>query len=340
VSTSPQTRAAHHRQFALAAALTAATLLAFAVVLFSDAAPGTRQIVSDVGFVVVATAACASWLLALRRNQHRPLAWKLLAITTGSWAVGNMSWFYFQLIADSQPYPGPHDAFYFIALFAAIGALITFPAERVPQGERLRWILDAVIVGGSVLFTSAVLALGKIFTTEVGGSLAKGVYIAYPIADLIVGTLAILLLARAGRGSRLQLASSHPASVPTRSPTRSTATRPPRARSRSARRSTSAGWPAMPARARRLGSHRRVGPRRKHAGRAHGLTRATRAHARAAGRGGRALGRSADRLGAPVAGRDGRRRARALGTRQVLLAVDNAALRRDLEPRSSAGRLS
>jgi PAS domain S-box-containing protein len=193
------------RRFVLAAALTAATLAAIAVVLVSGVPLGTKRVLSNVAFPVTSGAACASWLVALRRSAAPSRAAVLLAAMTAAWTVGNVFWCYYQLIADAQPFPGYNDIFYIAALVFGATALVVFPGVRALGRERLRAALDAVVVAGSVFFVSGALALGPIFDAASGSPLARAVFLTYPIGDLVLITLGLLLLARAPRGQRLQL---------------------------------------------------------------------------------------------------------------------------------------
>ncbi len=76
-----------------------------AVVLISPGVSlGTKQLVSDSAFVVCAAiAAVACWWTFTRCTGRTRTAWGLLATTASCWTVGNIWWFYYQLLAPTQP---------------------------------------------------------------------------------------------------------------------------------------------------------------------------------------------------------------------------------------------
>ena len=193
------------RRFKVAAALTAVVLLVLAGILVSGVPHEAKRIISNVAFPVASGVAALMWLTAVRNPRTRNRTATLFLGTTACWAVGNVFWCYYQLVADAQPFPGLNDPFYIAALLFGIAALMTIRAPQAYGRDRLRTLLDGVVVGGSVLFISAALALGQIFSAASGTLLARVVFVTYPIGDVVLITLALLLMARADRSRRLQL---------------------------------------------------------------------------------------------------------------------------------------
>ncbi len=186
------------RWFTLAVLAAGSFVAVLLVVLASDGSGDhVGQLASDAGFLVsslFASVACA----AAARRSGGPLrrSWLLLAGTAACWFAGNVWWFYYQFFAAAQPYPSMSDAFYLAALPLAATALLCFPTPRGRRSLRVRTLLDGLIVAGSVLFISTALVLRDLLAAATGSWLAKSVFLTYPLADIVLVTLAILLIVR------------------------------------------------------------------------------------------------------------------------------------------------
>ncbi len=97
------------------------------------------------------------------------------------------------------------DPLLMVGLVLCIAGLTLFPAARRRGTDLARLIMDGIVVGGSVLLIASTM----IFPTLLAGrdtSLASEVQIlALPVLDLVIATLAVLLIARSGRSSRTPL---------------------------------------------------------------------------------------------------------------------------------------
>ena len=93
-----------------------------------------------------------------------------------------------------------------VSLVMCVIGLALFPSSR-PRGiELARLILDGVVVGGSALL----IATTVIFPTLLAGGehaslMSQAEILALPVLDLVIATMAILLIARSGRSSRTPL---------------------------------------------------------------------------------------------------------------------------------------
>lgn len=188
------------RRFVVACGMVAGIIGGLLLTL-SDAqvSPHVKQVVSNAGFVAGALAALVCCGLAARAaGGHARRPWVLLTATAACWSAGNGWWCYYQLVAHAQPYPSMADVFWLSALLPAAAALLSINGGGV-RGGPARAVLDAVIVAGSVLFISEALVLPGIFTAASGPPLARVVFVAYPISDIGLLTLAILVLAHGRR---------------------------------------------------------------------------------------------------------------------------------------------
>jgi diguanylate cyclase (GGDEF)-like protein len=184
----------------------------FAVVL---GVPGLRLdtvvLVSDLGQLLAAGAAAlaCAWA-ATRARDRRRRAWWLLAAGTGSWALGQLAWTYYEVVLGRQvPFPSVADVgFLAFPVSAAIG-LLCWSGAHHSAAARGRDFLDGSIIAGSLLLLSWVTTLGTVVADSGGGWLAVTLSLAYPIGDVVLGTLVLLAVVRAveqARGTLVLLA--------------------------------------------------------------------------------------------------------------------------------------
>jgi PAS domain S-box-containing protein len=89
-----------------------------------------------------------------------------------------------------------------IGLLLGICAMISFPPARRRNTDLARMILDGVVVGGSILFLTAVVVYPPLLGTRsitVGTDIAV---LAMPIGDVVVATLAVLMIMRSSGADR------------------------------------------------------------------------------------------------------------------------------------------
>ena len=160
-----------------------------------------------------AAVACAG---ASRRTTGVERTWRrLMAIGMAGWSVGQLVWSYYQIFR-ATPLPGPSlaDVGYLtlpVFAFAALLSLATEGLSRRPGavgGSRLRAALvlglDGFVVVGSLFILTWSTALGAVVHAGAPSRLAFGVAIAYPITDLLLVVMVVLLLATRPVPSRVR----------------------------------------------------------------------------------------------------------------------------------------
>jgi len=174
------------------------------VLLSGRQSEGTQEAFSNVITIAVALLmpVTCSWA-AVRAHGRTRLAWWLMAAAGASWLLGESVWLLETYLWFSETVPALSDLYYLMALLPAAGALIVFPPPPRPGGERVRTVLTALVVIGSVLFVSRTLVLSLVLPTATGSVLARAVYIAYPTADVVLASLALIVLVRVGSRARL-----------------------------------------------------------------------------------------------------------------------------------------
>jgi len=165
----------------------------------------TRQ-VDDVAQMVAALSATVICGIALFRGTPGRATWALLTASSFVWALGQAVWCYYALVkATPAPFPSLADAGFLTAVPLALVALLLYPGGAHRLGYRLQGLADACVIAASLLFASWATVLGAVYRSPSEGTLTPVVSIAYPIGDLIMVSLVIMLISRAGRHGRVPL---------------------------------------------------------------------------------------------------------------------------------------
>ncbi|MET0900341.1 MAG: EAL domain-containing protein [Mycobacterium sp.] len=166
--------------------------------------PGAIQLVSDLGSLLFGSFATVSAGLAAHTSRGRQRhAWLALTVGLIGWVVGDAIWTYYEVILGMQvaPFPSLADAGYLLFPVAACTALVLFPVGYAGQSH-VRALFDGVIVAGSLFVLSWAVGLDEVFAAGAESAFGFAVSLAYPLTDLVVLTIAALVLARARAGQR------------------------------------------------------------------------------------------------------------------------------------------
>ncbi|MGY1716092.1 diguanylate cyclase domain-containing protein [Geodermatophilus sp. SYSU D01106] len=177
---------------ALLVAVCAVGVLATAVLPSSAA-----TLVSDVVQALAAAAAAAATArhAVASAGLRMRTAWWLLAAACGSWSAGQAYWTVLAARGES-PFPSLADVGFLGFSACAVLALAVHPAGG---GRTGRWqrCLDAVMTTGAVGLVSWQTALGAVLREDTGHDVAARLLLAaYPVADVALVVLAVLLVTR------------------------------------------------------------------------------------------------------------------------------------------------
>lgn len=194
------------RAFVLAAATCALLWMATAGLLTApllearqkEILADTLMVVLPLPGVVFGWATTRATTGALRRT------WFCLTATLGSWALGNIGWFYNHELAEQPSFPTVADGFYILALGFAAVALASYPTGTRSQDSRSRLLLDAVSIACSLAFISDVVVLERVLN-HTGSGLGQAILVTYPVADILLASGALLLLTRTPGRLRVDL---------------------------------------------------------------------------------------------------------------------------------------
>ncbi|MFD1661370.1 putative bifunctional diguanylate cyclase/phosphodiesterase [Streptomyces caeni] len=156
---------------------------------------GLALFMGDFGLSAAAGAASVSCFFHARSRQgrFRP-AWLLFSLSSAMTALGNGVWGWYEVVLD-RPVPSPSCADLFFLCFAppAIIGLLVLAKRPVTKAGWVCLVLDAWLIGGSLLTLSWSLALAQAATFE-GPSVAHtALSLAYPLLDIALISMVVAL---------------------------------------------------------------------------------------------------------------------------------------------------
>src|SRR5256886_11687656 len=174
---------------------------------FSWGGETATQWFDDIGEFVLAFIAAGACLFAARRHHGRTrIAWTFMAVSAFSWGAGEVAWSYYELLGGQQvPFPSFADLGYLMAVPLAIAGVLCFPWAPSRATSLARTILDGLLITGSLLVISWSSVLGAVYRSGSGDLMAQLIGLAYPAGDVVIGTMLVILAARAPRSTRLPL---------------------------------------------------------------------------------------------------------------------------------------
>jgi diguanylate cyclase (GGDEF)-like protein/PAS domain S-box-containing protein len=167
----------------------------------------TTQKFDDIGEFVMAFVAAGACLFAASRQRGRSrAAWTLIGLSAFSWGAGEVAWSYYELVLGQQaPFPSLADVGYLGAVPFAIAGVLCFPSATTQATSLARKVLDGLLIAGSLLVISWATVLGSVYRTGSGDLLAQLIGLAYPVGDIVIATMIIVLAMRVPRSARLPL---------------------------------------------------------------------------------------------------------------------------------------
>ncbi|MPQ97854.1 EAL domain-containing protein [Modestobacter sp. I12A-02628] len=188
-----------------AAVLTAAALLLCAAAVTAWAPAG---VMGDASNLLQLAATAAGTASAARRGRHSTgrtrWAWLALSAACACWGAGQLHWTWQELAGHGIPFPSVSDVGFLAFPVLAAAALLLHPAEggRIQRRQR---VLDALMTATAVGLVSWETALGAVVAADSEeDTLASALLVAYPVLDVLLLVLTVLILART-RTSRLPL---------------------------------------------------------------------------------------------------------------------------------------
>jgi diguanylate cyclase (GGDEF)-like protein/PAS domain S-box-containing protein len=155
----------------------------------------TALVMGDFGLSAAGTAAAVSCFFYARRqaDEFRP-AWLLFALSSAMASLGNLVWGWYEVVLRA-PMPRPSLADLFFLCFAppAILGLLMLARRPLTRAGWVCLVLDAWLIGGSLLTLSWSLALGRKAGAEDQGVAHAAFQLAYPILDIALVSVVLAL---------------------------------------------------------------------------------------------------------------------------------------------------
>ena len=127
----------------------------------------------------------------------------LIGAGATGWSCGQGIWSYYELLGHREtPFPSLADAgFLSFPVLALVGLLVRRTAG-FGRHRHTRALLDGLLVAGSLFLVSWATALGQVYAAGADSTFAAVVSMAYPVGDLLLLTLTLVVVAHARPDSR------------------------------------------------------------------------------------------------------------------------------------------
>ena len=127
----------------------------------------------------------------------------------GQLALGQVAWTVQEVALGLKPadlFPSYPDLGYLAAVPLAVAGLLRLPGAPRSVGAGARSVLDGLLIAGSLLFVSWAIVLGPVYANSPEDVIQKVIGLAYPVSDIAIATILILILSRIRIGARMPLA--------------------------------------------------------------------------------------------------------------------------------------
>ncbi|MFI2778915.1 putative bifunctional diguanylate cyclase/phosphodiesterase [Streptomyces sp. ALB3] len=165
---------------------------------FGWGSPGVATFMGDFGLSIAALIAAVSCFLYARTSgsRFRP-AWLLFSLSSAMAAGGNAVWGWYEVVLGrSVPTPSLADLFFLCFAPPAIVGLLVLAKRPVTRAGWVCLVLDAWLIGGSLLTLSWSLALAHTAhaANAAGESVARAALsLAYPLLDIVLVSMVLAL---------------------------------------------------------------------------------------------------------------------------------------------------
>jgi diguanylate cyclase (GGDEF)-like protein len=175
------------------AAVIATVAVYLVIVALGSGTTWPMVVFGDLALVAAPLFAAISCVIAYRRvTGSARYGWALIGAGMAAWLLGELIWCFFELIRHwAIPYPSLADVFYLLTLPLMIAGMLALFTVRP---SAVRALLDAFIVSASLLFVTWAFIVGPSIDQGQGNRWATVVGLAYPLGDVALVTMALILL--------------------------------------------------------------------------------------------------------------------------------------------------
>ncbi|MBA8793173.1 PAS domain S-box-containing protein [Friedmanniella endophytica] len=200
-----QTLSARRNHGFLYLCIVVAFVLASLLITLSSGLPFTvRRTVSDLGLIVAGLFAAVSGAFRVRSTHgHRRRTWILMASGGLSAMAGNI--WVFEAHLNNRPEPAGSNVFFAIAVILAIALVISFPSVPRRGLDLVRILFDGLVIGASLLSIVGVTVVPQLLAAPEADSGASTASLVLVVIEVILCTLAAMLVLRGNRADRTVL---------------------------------------------------------------------------------------------------------------------------------------
>ncbi|MDQ1544154.1 MAG: hypothetical protein QOK08_1792, partial [Actinomycetota bacterium] len=183
------------------AALFVALVLCGVLALGSGSA--TADLFGDFAVLLSAVIASVCCFRASHRRGPDARGWLFMGVAAAVWSSAQAGEAVFgALLGQTFTFPSLIDVGYLGYSIPVIVALFLFKSSRTTGAALLRTVLDASVIASATLFVNWATVLGPIYQAESQGTLGKVAGLAYPIVDVVITALVLVLAMRRIPGHR------------------------------------------------------------------------------------------------------------------------------------------
>ena len=174
----------------------AALTLAFAAWTGDGVGGGQVSLyVDDLATVAAALIATVACVRAARWQEGRlRLFWWLIGAASAAWGLGEIIWAYYDLVLGDVPAASWADAAYLAALPLAAAALLVHPALRGRASSKSRSLVDGLVLAAALFLLAWALLFEPVREQTDLSSLDGLVTLAYPLSDIVIIFLVVLVI--------------------------------------------------------------------------------------------------------------------------------------------------
>ncbi|MEU7905380.1 EAL domain-containing protein [Actinoplanes sp. NPDC049118] len=161
---------------------------------------------TNIGTVLITLAAGIACLIrAVRSRGRMGAAWIGLGLGALSYSFGEAAWTWIETVQGREvPFPGLPDVGYLGMVPLTAAGLLMVPAARQSTANRVRSIVDGMMIACSLLLISWIAVIGPLLTEGADNTAGLYVLLGYPLGDVVLVTIVLYTLAllrRGGQGS-------------------------------------------------------------------------------------------------------------------------------------------
>jgi len=163
----------------------------------------TRAIATAGTVLITAAAGLACLLRGARRRGRMGAAWVGLGLSALSYGFGEACSTWIETVQGrAVPFPSLPDVGYLSAAPLAVAGLLMIPVARQSLANRVRGIVDGLMISSSLLLISWIFVLGPLFAGGADTTLGRQVLLGYALSDIVLVTTVLAMLALLRRGGQ------------------------------------------------------------------------------------------------------------------------------------------